>query len=158
MSSNLGYAQGVTTKSADLDEGVQVAQVLFSAYANLAGLLGDALEGEVGIPLAWYAVLRSLASAPNGYLKMSQLCHVISMTSGGITRIVDRVEAAGYVQRVAHPADRRVSRVTITDLGRTLLEKADPVFRRNVDEHLVGRLEPSELRELNRIICKVSHD
>lgn len=148
----------MTTKSADLDEGVQVAQVLFRAYANLAGLLGDALEAEVGIPLAWYAVLRSLANAPNGYLKMSQLCHVISMTSGGITRIVDRVEAAGYVQRVAHPADRRVSRVTITDPGRTLLQKADPVFRRNVDEHLVGRLEPSELRELNRIICKVSHD
>jgi DNA-binding MarR family transcriptional regulator len=144
--------------SADVDEGVEVARVLFRAYANLAGLLGDALEADVGIPLAWYAVLDGLAGAPSGYLKMSQLCQVLSMTSGGVTRIIDRVEAAGYVQRVAHPSDRRVSHLTITDLGREVLGKAEPVFRHHVDTHLVGRLEPGELRELNRIICKLRHD
>jgi DNA-binding MarR family transcriptional regulator len=144
--------------SADVDEGVEVARVLFRAYANLAGLLGDALEAEVGIPLPWYAVLEGLAGTPGGYLKMSQLCQVLSMTSGGVTRIVDRVEAAGYVQRVAHPSDRRVSHLTITDMGREVLGKADRVFRHNVDAHLVGRLESLELRELNRIICKLRHD
>jgi DNA-binding MarR family transcriptional regulator len=144
--------------SADVDEGVEVARVLFRAYANLAGLLGDALEADAGIPLPWYAVLQALAGAPGGYLKMSQLCQVLSMTSGGVTRIVDRVEAAGYVRREAHPSDRRVSHLTITDLGREVLGKADRVFRHNVDAHLVGRLEPLELRELNRIICKLRHD
>jgi DNA-binding MarR family transcriptional regulator len=146
------------TASADIDEGVEVARVLFRAYANLAGLLGDALEADVGIPLAWYAVLQGVGRAPSGYVKMSQLCQVLSMTSGGVTRVVDRVEAAGYVERAAHPSDRRVSHVTITDLGREVLAKAEPVFRRNVDAHLVGRLEPRELRDLNRIICKLGHD
>jgi MarR family 2-MHQ and catechol resistance regulon transcriptional repressor len=120
-------------------------------------LLGDALEEHVGIPLAWYAVLQGLASAPGGYLKMSQFGQVLSMTSGGVTRIIDRVEAAGYVERSAHPSDRRVSHVTITGQGREMLGKADRVFRRNVDAHLVGRLEPRELRELTRIICKLRH-
>jgi DNA-binding MarR family transcriptional regulator len=103
-------------------------------------------------------VLQGLAGAPGGYLKMSQLCQVLSMTSGGVTRIVDRVEAAGFVRRTAHPSDRRVSHLTITDKGREVLGTADRVFRHNVDAHLVGRLEPLELRELNRIICKLRHD
>ena len=146
------------TGSADVDEGVEVARVLFRAYANLAGLLGDALEAHVGIPLGWYAVLQGLTSAPGGYLKMNQLGRLLSMTSGGVTRIIDRVEAAGYVERSAHPSDRRVSHVAITDLGRDVLGKADRVFRHNVEAHLVGRLEPAELRDLNRIICKLRHD
>lgn len=148
----------VATRPAKLNDGVQAAEVLFHAYAELTGLLGEALEAEAGIPLAWYAVLRRLASAPDGYLSMSQLGRAIWMTSGGVTRLVDRVTAAGYVERVACPSDRRVSHVTMTDLGRQLLKRAEPVFRRNAQAHLAGRLEPDELCELNRIISKLSRD
>jgi MarR family 2-MHQ and catechol resistance regulon transcriptional repressor len=148
----------VATRGSHIDKGVGVAEVLFRAYADLAGVLGDALEADVGIPLPWYAVLRSLAGAARGHLKMSELGRAISMTSGGVTRLVDRVAAAGYVERVAHPSDRRVSHVTITDAGRRMLRRAEPVYRRNVEAHLVGRLDPDELHELDRIVRKLTHD
>ena len=59
---------------------------------------------------------------------MGSLAEDVSLTTGGVTRLVDRMEAAGYVERVPCSTDRRVSYAGLTDRGRAKLDRlrADP--------------------------------
>ncbi|SNR67646.1 DNA-binding transcriptional regulator, MarR family [Blastococcus mobilis] len=65
-------------------------------------------------------------------LTMGSLAEQISLTTGGVTRLIDRMESAGYVQRVPCPTDRRVSYAALTDTGRAKLDEAAPVHAANL--------------------------
>src|SRR5947209_6368939 len=81
--------------------------LLVETHALLTDVLGKELEGEVGLPLRWYGVLLHVGRSTNGLRPMNELIEATAFTSGGVTRLVDRMEAAGYVKRVPCPSDRR---------------------------------------------------
>ena len=58
----------------------------------------------------------------------------------GMSRFVDRAEAAGYVSREPDPHDRRALQVTLTDAGVELLRRMWPVYERGIEEHFAARL------------------
>ena len=93
-------------------------RALVAAHASLLRRLDRELEAEHGISMAWYEVLLRLQSAPEGHLRMSELAGSVFLTPSGLTRLVDRMEGGGLVQRADCPTDRRVSWVVITDEGR----------------------------------------
>jgi DNA-binding MarR family transcriptional regulator len=64
-------------------------------------------------------VLAMLHLAREGALTSSQLGTLLRLTSGGTTALVQRLERLGYVERLAHPRDRRSSLVRLTDLAST---------------------------------------
>jgi DNA-binding MarR family transcriptional regulator len=64
----------------------------------------------------------------------------------GVTRLVDRLEAKGLVQRKAHKTDRRVNVVRLTPAGQELMLKLEKIAV-DVDAAFLGRLEPSEARQ-----------
>lgn len=66
----------------------------------------------------WFDVLSRLADAPPVGLRMQELEELALFTRGGLTRLVDRIEAAGLVRREPVPGDRRGVRVVLTDEGR----------------------------------------
>jgi DNA-binding MarR family transcriptional regulator len=71
-----------------------------------------------------------------------------------ITRLVDRLEEAGLVERQRTRADRRVVLVKITRNGIAVLAKLDrPVL--DLHKKLLGHLSGAELTELNRLLTKV---
>src|SRR5437867_4159514 len=99
-------------------------RALIAAHASLLRRLDRELEAEHGLSLAWYEVLLRLRRAPQGHLRMSDLAGSVFLTPSGLTRLVDRLEEAGLVQRVSCPTDRRVSWAAITDEGRARLRRA----------------------------------
>ena len=60
----------------------------------------------------------------------------LSITVGGTSKVVDRIEASGYVARSANPGDRRSSIIKLTPAGKRLLPKLTAA----VDDELRGRL------------------
>src|SRR5438309_5977226 len=97
---------------------------LFEAHARLTHLLNAELEAAVGIPLSWYGVLLLVGRSPEGVRPIGELINATAFTSGGVTRLVDRMERAGYVERSPCPSDRRVQYVGLTEAGWNLLERA----------------------------------
>lgn len=130
---------------------------LVEAYASLRQQLDDEMQQEVGLPLLWYGVLLHIGRSPEGVRPMSELTEATAFTSGGVTRLVDRMEAAGYVERRPCPTDRRVQYVGLTDRGREMLERGSKVHIRGIQEHMLDRLGPGEVEELDRLLYKLAH-
>ncbi|MEW2505517.1 MarR family winged helix-turn-helix transcriptional regulator [Amycolatopsis sp. CA-161197] len=105
---------------------------LVEASSQLERRLGPAMQAETGLQHTWFEVLIRLARSEGGQLTMSALANEVALTTGGITRLIDRIEAAGYVERRPCPTDRRVAYAAITDAGRKVLDQAATVHARNL--------------------------
>ena len=137
------------------DERITTFGRLVEAHAQLTYLLNEELEAAVGLPLLWYGVLLHVGRSPGGFRPIGELIDATAFTSGGVTRLVDRMERAGYVERCSCPSDRRVQNVWLTDAGREMLERATEVHLRGIQEHVIDALQADEVAELAAILAKL---
>jgi DNA-binding MarR family transcriptional regulator len=128
---------------------------LMRAQDELSRVLDRELMDERALSLSEYFVLLTLRYAPGGSLPVGALCAEVQLTRSGVTRLVDRMEAAGTVERIAAPADRRTVRAAITAHGRDVLRKAWPVHRRGIDEHFSANLSDAEAQTLRDLLRRV---
>jgi DNA-binding MarR family transcriptional regulator len=111
---------------------------LVEVEGRLERQLGADLEARCGLPHAWFEVLVRLARSENGQLTMGALAEQVTLTTGGVTRLVDRMDAAGFVERLPCPTDRRVAFAAITEAGRKKLTEASEVHGANLREVFAG--------------------
>lgn len=137
------------------DERITALGRLLEATAVLTRRLDGELEDALGLPLIWYGVLLLLGRSPDGQRPMHDLAGATAFTTGGVTRLVDRMESAGHVRRRPCPHDRRVTYVGLTDQGRDLLERATEVHLRGIQAHLLDALRPDEVAQLSAILDKI---
>lgn len=97
---------------------------LVEAHAAVGRRTGTSLERECGIPQPWFEVLLRISRADGGQVSMGSLAQQVALTSGGITRLLDRMIDVGLVQRVPCPTDRRVLFAALTDQGQAKLAQA----------------------------------
>jgi len=128
---------------------------LMRAQDELSRRLDHDLQKEVGLSMAEYWVLLTLRYAPEGGLPVGDLSCEVYLTKSGVTRLVDRMEKRGAVNRVVDEHDRRFVRASITEEGRAELRRAWPIHRRGIDEYFGGRLSDAEAATLSRILNKV---
>jgi DNA-binding MarR family transcriptional regulator len=129
--------------------------LLVRTHRLLTDHLGHELEERVGIPLVFFDVLIHVGAAPDGRLTMSRLSADVALTSGGVTRLVDRMVEAGLVLRENCPNDRRSVHVVLTPEGRTVLELALEEHIEGIDRHLVSPLDPRDRVALEVALTKV---
>ncbi|SFP50354.1 DNA-binding transcriptional regulator, MarR family [Amycolatopsis arida] len=88
----------------------------------------DRLMGEIaerfGLAPASFDILLRLVRSPERRMPMTRLAHEAALSSGGFTKVADRLVAAGLICRVPSPDDRRVTFVTLTDHGRDIADRA----------------------------------
>jgi DNA-binding MarR family transcriptional regulator len=123
---------------------------LLETHSRLIGRLDAELEREHGLPLTAYEVLMYLGDA-GGKLRMGELADRLLLSRSGITRLVDRLERQGLVERRRCSDDGRGLNAVLTDAGRHKLEACRPAHLSGVREHFLGRLEPGELDSLARV-------
>ena len=88
---------------------------------------------EAGLPdLTWYDVLWTLHRAEGRRLRIRELADAVVLSSTGMTRFVDRLEAEGLVRREAVPGDRRWAYAVITKDGIALLRRMWPIYARGI--------------------------
>lgn len=126
---------------------LRVWRALLGVHAGVANALEDALQETRGIPLAWYQVLVELRLA-GGALRMHRLAELATLSPSGTTRLVDRIEAAGLVERRVCPTDRRGLEVVLTPEGQKVQIAAGPLVLRGIQEHLGRHLEDDQAEAL----------
>ena len=127
---------------------------LVEAYSFLDRRLGASLEASCGIPMAWFEVLLRLARAEDNQLSMGALAEQVALTSGGVTRLLDRMVRAGYVERRQCPTDRRIVYAALTPAGRGKVEEAAAVHARDLQE-VFASFAPHERRLLDELLDRL---
>ena len=137
------------------DERLTTVGLLAEAHVGLTRELERRLERDCGLPVQWFEVLVRLARTPGGQLRMTDLAAQTVLTPSGLTRVVDKLEAAGYVRRQSCPSDRRGSFATLTAKGRRRIESAVPLHLSHLDEVLGDVLSPADLDALGDLMRRV---
>ena len=127
-----------------------------TAHARVVARLERELAEEADLPLTWYEVLLLLREAPAGRLRMHELADSRLLSRSAATRLVDRIEAAGLVARVASEDDRRGTFVELTPLGLATLRRAAPVHLRGIDEHFTSHLSGQDATALRDVMGRIA--
>jgi len=104
------------------------------AHSTMLRRIGRDLEDAGLPPLSWYDVLAALRDAEGQRLRQVELAERVLLSNSGLSRLVDRIERAGLVERVRCPTDRRSFHVALTDSGAEMLERMWPVYMRGIVE------------------------
>jgi DNA-binding MarR family transcriptional regulator len=117
------------------------------------GVLMDTFQKETLEPFELtpsdYAVISTLRRAGPPYqLSPSDLYTVLERSSGGMTKMLKRLEGLGLIERIPDPEDRRSIRVLLTESGVALQEEIFNVFLSRTQE-LLHSISPAKLREID---------
>jgi DNA-binding MarR family transcriptional regulator len=126
-----------------------------NAHAHVIRRLEAELEAEQSMPLANYDVLVQLAEAPERSLRMSELADSVLLSRSGLTRLVDRLEREGLVERRACPDDARGTLAVLTAAGMDRLAEAWVTHLRGVREHMVSHFDQHELETLGELFRRL---
>lgn len=129
---------------------------LLRAHSTLIAQLDAELERSHGLTLGDYDVLVQLSKAPDRMLRMSELADVVLLTRSGLTRLVDRLERRGLVERRKCPSDARGLLAVLTDEGLRRFEEARPAHLEGVRRLFLDLLEPDDLDCLARVWKRIA--
>lgn len=147
------------TATADSVEEVGTRPSDLFTKLSRTGLLLDALQREClephGLAFAEYSVLRILQAEPKRRLSPSRLAERIVRTTGAVTKLVDRLESAGSVERRPDENDRRAVHVQLTSAGSRLANAASRTYTAGRERVLAGLTEheiQATMASLDRLI------
>lgn len=129
--------------------------LLLEAHAVLVERLERDLEAAGGPPLTWYDVMVQLSNAEDGALTMKELAASVLLSKSGVTRLVDRMVAAGYVERTACATDRRVVYARITDEGRALMDRFAPKHIADVERYFSRHMTDTEAQVVRKVLTRL---
>ena len=142
-----------TTRWLDRDE-----MRAWVGYVETQGDLTTALENDLaptGLTLGDYQVFVYLSSSEDDSMKMCDLAEVLQLSPSGLTRRIDGLVKAGWVDRQPSDLDRRVMHAVLTDAGRAKLEEAAPVHVESVRARIIDLLDRDELATFATVFRKI---
>ena len=125
---------------------------LLQVNAHIVERIGATMERETGLPPSWFEVLANLSKGP---LRMSDLAAQLTLSRGGATRLIARMEDEGLVEREIPKSDRRATYARLTEQGTEALTKAKPVHFAAVEEMWSGHLDDEQAAVLQAAFAQV---
>lgn len=119
-------------------------RALLNAHAAVIARVEEALASAELPPLAWYDVLWAVRRAPGRQVRMAELAEGLTLSRGGITKLVDRLESAGLLRRERAEDDGRGYYAVLTEEGERMLRRMWPVYARVLRETFVDPLSEAE--------------
>ena len=135
----------------------QVEETLLSIIhtGNLLSKDGQRVLRPFGLTDAQFNVLMLLEHhCDEGRLSQTKLGKMLLVNRSNVTGLVDRMEKAGLVRRVADCEDRRVNQLEMTEAGRRVLEKAYKKYFSRIEE-VMSTLSGKEQHNLSQMLGKV---
>lgn len=112
--------------------------------------------GVFGLDAGDYQLLAMLSEAPDHRLKMCDLADTLRLSRSGLTRRMDGVVKAKYVERIQDKDDRRVSFAHLTTRGYEFLKKIAPLHLKDVRSRMIDLLNESEIKALGSAFTKIN--
>jgi DNA-binding MarR family transcriptional regulator len=124
---------------------------LFRAAQLTDAALAEGLEEEE-LQSGWFDVLAALRRSGAPYeLNPAELLRTMMLSSGGMTKRLDRLTEAGLIERRPDPSDRRGSLARLTPKGKTIIDRAIAKHVAN-EGRLLRTLKPAERRSLDKLL------
>jgi DNA-binding MarR family transcriptional regulator len=124
----------------------QLYRELVSLEIELWNGIEARLRAEYDLPLTSFEVLHLLLRRPGP--RIQDIAEEFSITVGGTSKVVDRLETAGLCERRANPNDRRSSIVELTAAGRKLVTGALKVFEEELELRIGSVISERSVREV----------
>jgi DNA-binding MarR family transcriptional regulator len=129
--------------------------LLIKAATRLEQRIDTALRKECEVSHTMFEVLIRLCRHPYEEVSQRRLADALTLTSGGITRLIDRMEGAGLVRRGPAPGDRRTVLVEATDHGRAVFLRAAGVHAQVVERYFVAPVARADYGRLTRALGEI---
>jgi DNA-binding MarR family transcriptional regulator len=133
------------------DPALQAWLGLFRVYQKMQRQVQRILEGA-GLTAAQFDVLANLGMSEG--ITQQELAGRLLVTKGNVCGLLDRMEAAGLVERRPDPTDRRANRLHLTRQGRAALRKAFPAHLGLVGQ-CMGALSSAEQSSLASLLARI---
>lgn len=114
--------------------------------ARLAAAADLRLRRDAGLPLVLFEPMSVIAG--RDICRVYELATELGISSGGASKLVDRLEARGHCRRHPNPGDRRSSLLKLTPEGAALLARAERIVDAELDDMLGARLSGAEIAQL----------
>lgn len=131
-------------------------RAFLEAHSRVVDVLAEELRAETGLPLSWYDVLVQLSEVEGRQLRMQELADAVLLSKSGLTRLVDRMEEQGYVERTPCDDDRRGTYARLTDAGFAALEAAVPYHADGVARHFTELIGDDEIATVRRVLERIA--
>jgi DNA-binding MarR family transcriptional regulator len=144
--------EGWRRERPDLDvAALAVLARLFRTVHLADAVLGEQLAAQ-GLQPGWFDLLAALRRAGEPYaLKPTQLMRTMMLSSGGMTKRLDRLADAGLVERGPDPNDRRGTLVRLTGRGKVTIDRLLPIHLAN-EQQLLAPLDLAQQRTLDELL------
>jgi DNA-binding MarR family transcriptional regulator len=113
------------------------------------------LEG-LEMTLPYFSVLTLLLESDEHRLPMSRIARDLAMTSGGFTKLADRMARDGLIDRRGSSGDRRVVFAALTETGEQKARAAIDVYHRYLREQVLPIVPENDLRTLSEITGRLT--
>ncbi|MGY1841471.1 MULTISPECIES: MarR family winged helix-turn-helix transcriptional regulator [unclassified Modestobacter] len=131
-------------------------EALLRAFARVWTLLPRSFEADLlrehDLLLGEYFALMNLSESPGQRLRMSELAAAAPMSLSGMTRVVQRLDAAGFVRRERSAEDGRGWDAVLTPAGLIRLQECWPTHLASVRRHLFDQLAGADLSVLTGML------
>ena len=111
------------------------------------------LKSDFGLPLTHFEPMSVIDRIPG--CRVYDIANELGITTGGTSKLVDRIEASGYCRRLPNPDDRRSSLLELTEEGRRLLVKAGATFDEELQRRLGSALPERTLRQFASTLTRL---
>ena len=130
---------------------------LFRDLVRLETELWNRVEATVqqahGVPLAWLEIMQVVAAT--GGCRVLDIARALSITVGGASKVVDKVEAAGLCRRDPNPTDGRSNLIQLTEPGVGLLASADVTLSAALATFVGAAAPEDELTQMSRTLRRL---
>ena len=132
---------------------------LWARFMRVSQAVLGAVEADLKAagfpPLAWYDALLELRRVDPEGLRQFELQGHMLLAQYNMSRLVDRLVAAGFVRREPCPEDGRGQVICLTEKGRALIDAMWPAYRAAITAHFGGRLGADDPPALASILEKL---
>jgi MarR family transcriptional regulator, organic hydroperoxide resistance regulator len=111
------------------------------------------LKNEHDLPLTHFEPMWVIARQPG--CRVYDIASELGITTGGTSKLVDRIEASGYCRRLPNPADRRSSLLELTPVGERILAAAGATFDDELQRWLGAALPERTLRQFAATLSRL---
>jgi DNA-binding MarR family transcriptional regulator len=135
-------------------------EAMLRAFGRVQALLARAVDADMireqHLPLSEYTTLQVLSEAPGRRLRMTELAVACNLSLSGMSRIVQRLESLGLIERVRCEDDGRGFNAVLTEAGLNRLQQAWPSNLASVRRHIFDHLDGIDTAQVTRALERIA--
>jgi DNA-binding MarR family transcriptional regulator len=124
---------------------------LVRVETRLYNAVAERMKAGTGLGAGHFELLRRVRDHPDA--RVGDIASAFAIGVGTTSKIVDRLEQQGWLERRANPANRRSSLLALTPAGEAVVAQAEPVWQAAIQEILGGAVTAAELKALGRTLA-----